>query len=81
MTTGMPSMPVFAWDIPSPPAGTLSGAGEAHPGSLQDLLDALQAFRQGPDYHRVQEAHLLVQALVQQVEVAIRETPLPAQAS
>ncbi len=81
MTAGMPSMPAFVWDIPSPPAGTLSGASEARPGSLQDLLDALQAFRQGPDYHRVQEAHLLVQALVQQVEVAIRETPLPAQAS
>jgi ParB-like chromosome segregation protein Spo0J len=81
MTASMPSMPTFAWDIPSPPAATLSGAAEAHPGSLQDLLDALQAFRQGPDYHRVQEAHLLVQALMQQVEVAIREAPLPAQAS
>lgn len=81
MTASMSSLPTFAWDIPSAPATTLPGAGEAHPGSLQDLLDALQAFRQGSDYQRVPEAHLLVQALMQQVEVAIRETPLPAQTS
>jgi hypothetical protein len=81
MTATMTPMPAFAWDVPAAPASAPSGEREERPVSLQDLLDALQAFRQGPDYQRVQEAHLLVQALMQQVEVAIRETPLPAQAS
>lgn len=79
MTASMSPMPTFSWDVSSIPASGASVEGvDEHPGSLQDLLGALRAFCLSPDYQQGEETHLLVQALMQQLETAAREMPLPA---
>lgn len=80
MTASMSPMPTFSWDAPPTPSSALE-EGAMRPGSLQALLEALRAFHQGPDYQRVGETHLLVQALMQQLEIAARETRLSTQTS
>ncbi|HEU5375347.1 MAG TPA: ParB/RepB/Spo0J family partition protein [Ktedonobacteraceae bacterium] len=80
MSATLSTLPV-SWEMPLAAAPITLPECEDQPGSLQDLLGALRAFCQGPDYQRVEEAHLLIQALQQQLEIAVRETSLSAQAS
>ncbi|HEU5381598.1 MAG TPA: ParB/RepB/Spo0J family partition protein [Ktedonobacteraceae bacterium] len=45
--------------------------------ALTDLLAILRAFLQSDAYHQVADAHMLVQALIQRLEVAAREQKRP----
>lgn len=69
------------WDAPSVSlmrGGPLTSEEQEAPRSLTELLAALHAFCRSPDYQRVAEAHLLIEALMQQLEAVERETTSPA---
>lgn len=71
ISTTLSALPL-AWDTSQLAAPTPKPVADDHAGSLQDLLNALRAFCQGSDYQRVEDAHLLIQALQQQLEIAAR---------
>jgi ParB-like chromosome segregation protein Spo0J len=45
--------------------------------ALTDLLAVLRAFLQSDAYHQMADAHMLVQALIQRLEIAVREQSRP----